>query len=269
MEDDRQHQRPRRSRAGDDRRGAAPGLGGEGGGAGCRGRAGRWRRGRGGRGRRRLRRGRWCGRWRGGRSAAGRRAGRARSRGAAASARGSQPSGAEPGEHAARAAQPARSWRSAPVWARSSMSIIRPGPSLTSQGLAAAASCASARRRRMSAASARTLAASRGAASTAAMAAATASATAGRPGDDAGAGQREVLPGPGLLGLVAAEGGERGRDRAGPAGGAQAHVDLVEDALGHRRGQGGDQRLGQAGVVDGDGERAPAARRPRRPRRRR
>ena len=38
--------------------------------------------------------------------------------------------------------------------------------------------------------------------------------SAGRAGDDAGAGQRQVLPGPGLLGLVAAEGGERGGDRA-------------------------------------------------------
>ena len=36
----------------------------------------------------------------------------------------------------------------------------------------------------------------------------------GGAGDDAGAGQRQVLPGPGLLGLVAAEGGERGGDRA-------------------------------------------------------
>ena len=44
----------------------------------------------------------------------------------------------------------------------------------------------------------------------------------------------------------------------GAAGGAQAHVDLVEDALGHRRGEGGDQRLGEAGVVDGVDERALA-----------
>ena len=78
-----------------------------------------------------------------------------------------------------------------------------------------------------------------------------------------------MLPGPGLLGLVAAEAGERGGQRALPAGGAQAHVDLVEDALGHRRGQRRDQRLGQPGVVGGDGERALARRRPRRPRRRR
>ena len=108
-----------------------------------------------------------------------------------------------------------RSLSSAPAWARSSMSIIRPGPSLTSQGLAAAASV------RLGEAAAhvggvREDAARRRAArlSTAAMAAATSVPMRVRAGDDAGAGQRQMLPGPGLLGLVAAEGGERGGDRA-------------------------------------------------------
>ena len=204
-----------------------------------------------------------------GRSAAARRAGPARSR-----ARRRRPGRSSRGRRAGRAcgagcAGSPESSISAPVWARSSMSIIRPGPSLTSQGLAAAASCASASRRRMSAASASTWAASCGSASTSAIAAATSAPSALRPGDHAGPGQRQMLPGPGLLGLVAAEGGERGGDRPLPAGGAEPHVDLVEDAVGHRRGERRDQRLGEAGVVDGHRQRPAAARGSRRPRRRR
>ena len=239
-------------------------------GGGCRGRAGRWRRARAGRGRRRPRPGRWCGRWRGGLPAAA-----SASRPSAVSS-----SGGVGGARASRAGRGGRasgagcagrrgSWRSAPVWARSSMSIIRPGPSFTSQGSAAAASCASARRRRMSAASASTLAASCGLGEDGGDGGGHLLAEVGRAGDDAGAGQRQVLPGPGLLGLVAAEGGERGGDRAGAAGGAQPHVDLVEDALGGGGGEGRDQRLGEAGVVDGDRQRPAAVGGSPRPRRRR
>ncbi len=64
-------------------------------------------------------------------------------------------------------------------------------------------------------------------------------------------GQRQVFPDPGLLGLVFAEGAQRGRDRALPARGAQAHIHLVEPALRGRCGQGADQGLGQAREIGG------------------
>ena len=77
-----------------------------------------------------------------------------------------------------------------------------------------------------------------------------------RAGDDARAGQRHVLPGPGLAGLVVDEARELRGHRALLAGGTQAHVDLVEDAFRGRRGEGADQALGQARIVLRDGRAA-------------
>ncbi len=79
-------------------------------------------------------------------------------------------------------------------------------------------------------------------------------------GDDAGAGQGQVLPDPGALGLVAPEGRVGDRDRPLPPRRAQPHVHLVEPALGGGRRQGGDQRLGEARVIGRGGERLPAVR---------
>ena len=72
-------------------------------------------------------------------------------------------------------------------------------------------------------------------------------------------GQRHVLPGPGLLALVLGEGREAGGDRPGIARRPQPHVDLVEVALGGRRGERGDQALAQPRVI---GRRRPSGRAP-------
>ena len=69
------------------------------------------------------------------------------------------------------------------------------------------------------------------------------------PRDDPRPGQRHVLPGPGVLLLIAAKAGERRRDRAGLARRPEAHVNLVKPALGGGRRQGVDQALGKAGEV--------------------
>ena len=68
-------------------------------------------------------------------------------------------------------------------------------------------------------------------------------------GDDAGARQRHLLPGLGLVGLVGAEGGKLRRHRPLVARRAQAHVDVVELAGARRRGQGGDEPLRQTGEI--------------------
>ena len=67
--------------------------------------------------------------------------------------------------------------------------------------------------------------------------------------DDARAGEREMLPGPGRLCLIGFEGFQRIRQRASSSGGPQAHVDLVEAALVGERGQGHDDLLAEACVV--------------------
>ena len=64
-------------------------------------------------------------------------------------------------------------------------------------------------------------------------------------GNHAGARQRHVLPGPGLVALVLAEGLEMGGDRPLVAGRAQPEVELVEHALGGRRRDRRDQPLRQ------------------------
>ena len=61
-----------------------------------------------------------------------------------------------------------------------------------------------------------------------------------RPGDDARAGQRHALPGPGAFGVVAAERAERDRDRAFVAGRPQPHVHGVQRTVRARRGEGRD-----------------------------
>ena len=70
--------------------------------------------------------------------------------------------------------------------------------------------------------------------STSRMAVSTAAPQRRRAGDDAGPGQRHVLPGPGLARLVVDEARELRGDRPLLAGGPQAHVDVVEDAFGGR-----------------------------------
>ena len=67
--------------------------------------------------------------------------------------------------------------------------------------------------------------------------------------NDAGAGQRQMLPGPGIARLIGRETGQRRRKRAGIAGWPQPHVGLVEHAGRRRRRQGGDEALGQAGEI--------------------
>ena len=64
-----------------------------------------------------------------------------------------------------------------------------------------------------------------------------------------GAGERHMLPGPGVALLISAKAFEAGGDGSGIARGAQAHVDVVELALagGHR--DGGNQPLRQPGVI--------------------
>ena len=61
-------------------------------------------------------------------------------------------------------------------------------------------------------------------------------ADAGGPGDDACAGQRHAFPGPGDLGVVAAEGRQRDRDRPLIARRTQPHVHRIELAVHARRG---------------------------------
>ena len=68
-------------------------------------------------------------------------------------------------------------------------------------------------------------------------------------GDRPGAGQRHVLPGPGLLRLIGGEGLDMGGERPGLARGAQAEIDLVERALGGRRRERRDEALGEPGKI--------------------
>ena len=79
-----------------------------------------------------------------------------------------------------------------------------------------------------------------------------------RAADHAGAGQRHVLPGPGVLELIAAEAFDAGGDGALVAGGTQAHVDLEQPALAGRRGDAIDEALRQARIVVDRGERLRA-----------
>ncbi len=68
-------------------------------------------------------------------------------------------------------------------------------------------------------------------------------------GDEAGAGQRHMLPGLRLVLLVELERRELGRERSLAPGGPEPHVDLVEPARLGRRGQGRDQPLRQPRIV--------------------
>ena len=98
---------------------------------------------------------------------------------------------------------------------------------------------------RISTTSAATAAGSRLRHSTSRITSSTRAANAGGPDDHARARQRHVLPGPGLGLLVAREGVEAGRDRAGAAGRPQPHVDLIERAVVGLRRQRADQPLRQ------------------------
>ena len=79
-------------------------------------------------------------------------------------------------------------------------------------------------------------------------------------GDDARAGQRHVLPGPGLSALVFLERIDMGRHRTLVARRAQPEIELVEHAFGGRRRDGGDQALGHARVIVRGGQRLFAVR---------
>ena len=68
-------------------------------------------------------------------------------------------------------------------------------------------------------------------------------------GDHPGAGQGEMLPGPGLVHLVGAERFEGRRDRPLPPRRAQPHVHLVKPARRGRRGDGGQKGLRQARII--------------------
>ena len=65
--------------------------------------------------------------------------------------------------------------------------------------------------------------------------------------DETQAGQRHMLPGPGLFVLVVTKCIEAHGNRARPAGGTQAHVDLVQLPFCRRRREAGDQALRQPG----------------------
>ena len=71
------------------------------------------------------------------------------------------------------------------------------------------------------------------------------------PGDEAGARQRLVLPGPGLRVLVLPEARERGHHQPGRAVGSQPQVGVVELTRAGRAGQPGDDALRQARVALG------------------
>ena len=81
-----------------------------------------------------------------------------------------------------------------------------------------------------------------------------------RARDHARARQRHVLPGPGLVLLIAREGIDLGRERPGAAGRPQPHVDLVERAVVGLRRQRADQPLRQPGEILRAVERARAVR---------
>ncbi len=95
-------------------------------------------------------------------------------------------------------------------------------------------------RARMAAASAR-IAAGSAAAIASAIAGSDRGAQGGRAGDHPGAGQRHALPGPGVVGVVAAERGEADGDRALVAGRAQPHVHGIQRPVDAGRRQRGDQ----------------------------
>ena len=82
----------------------------------------------------------------------------------------------------------------------------------------------------------------------------------GIAGDDAGAGQRHLLPDLGLARVIGLEAGELRRGRALVAGRAQAHVDLVERAAPRRHRQRRDEALREADMP-GDGVEAARGRR--------
>ncbi len=68
-------------------------------------------------------------------------------------------------------------------------------------------------------------------------------------GDDAGAGQRQMLPRPGRARLIVDEARELGRHRPLAAGRPQPHVHFIERAFGGLGRERRDQALGEAGVV--------------------
>ena len=79
-------------------------------------------------------------------------------------------------------------------------------------------------------------------------------------GDRPRPGQRHVLPGPGRFALISGEGRQARGDRPGCAGRPQPHIDLVEPALGGRRGDRRDQPLAEPRVIGRDRQRARAGR---------
>ena len=104
----------------------------------------------------------------------------------------------------------------------------------------------SAMARRISATSLATPAASRGRVSTSRMMPSISGAKVRRRRNHPRAGQRHVLPGPGLALLVFGERFDVRGHRAGAPRGAQPHIDLVEHAVIGPRRKGADQPLGEA-----------------------
>ena len=78
----------------------------------------------------------------------------------------------------------------------------------------------------------------------------------GRAEHRAGAGQRHVFPGPGILALIALEAAQAYRDRPLRAGGTQPHIDLIQRARRRRDRQRGDDPLRQAIEIERRAERA-------------
>ena len=73
-------------------------------------------------------------------------------------------------------------------------------------------------------------------------------------GDDPRAGQRHMLPGPGLFPVVTLEAFEPAGRGAGATRRAQPHVDFIEAALRGRRGDGANQPLAKAPEPDAGGQ---------------
>ncbi len=73
--------------------------------------------------------------------------------------------------------------------------------------------------------------------------------------DEAGAGERQMLPGPGVLFLVKAEGAQARRQGTRIAGGPKPHVGVIEHAFRGRRGYRRDEPLGEAREILRRGQR--------------
>ena len=146
--------------------------------------------------------------------------------------------------------------RSCRNWARNSASTRPPLACLRFQG--SSSPCSRKIRARIAATSRASWAGSRGWVSAVRMIAAARSPRRRVARHHAGAGQRLMLPGLGDVQLIALEIGQRAGDRPDIARRPQPGVDLVERALGGRRGQRPDQPLAEARVVGRRGQRPRA-----------